>query len=92
MILYQKHLYAGGLGTCMEICPRYLQMFNIMVLILQFCFVQVLPRHLVFTGNIKMQNKIAICESFNVSSTWPDREPTQPVYYRGGNVECLAHS
>lgn len=57
MILYQKHIYAGGLGTCMEICPRYLQMFNIIVLILQFCFVQVLPRHLVFTGSIKMQNK-----------------------------------
>lgn len=90
MILYQKHIYAGGLGACMEICPRHLQVFNIVVLNLQFCFVHVPPRHLVFTGNTKMQNKMAICKSFNVSSTWPDREPTQPVYYGGEQRRVLS--
>lgn len=36
----------------------------------------------VFTGNITMQSKRAICKSFNVSRrTWPDREPRQPLYH-----------
>lgn len=66
----------GVSAQCTEIYPEFA--------VIALCDIVRVPLRdfFVFTGNITMQSKGAICTSFNESRhTWPDREPRQPLYH-----------